>query len=59
MLPFGTPREVRGQVLSRIRIFSVNGGFVFNAVYNLQAKTPVVNVATMMDAVREYNEKGY
>jgi hypothetical protein len=30
VLPFGTPEEVGEQVLERCRIFSRNGGFVFN-----------------------------
>jgi len=52
-LPFGTPREVREEVLERCRIFSPGGGFVFNAIHNVQALTPVENVVAMIDAVRE------
>ena len=55
VLPFGTPAQVREQVLERCRIFSRGGGFVFNAVHNVQANTPVKNVAAMLDAVREFN----
>ncbi len=55
VLPFGTPREVRAQVLERCGIFSGNGGFVFNAIHNVQAQTPVENIAAMIDAVREFN----
>ena len=54
-LPFGTPEEVREQVLERCRIFSVNGGFVFNAIHNVQANTPVKNIVAMIDAVHEFN----
>ena len=54
-LPFGTPEEVRKQVMSRCEIFGRNGGFVFNAIHNVQAKTPIENVVTMLEAVREYN----
>ncbi|MEO8410484.1 MAG: uroporphyrinogen decarboxylase family protein, partial [Propionivibrio sp.] len=35
VLPFGTPQEVRDQVLERCRIFSPGGGFVFNAIHNV------------------------
>lgn len=55
VLPFGTPQEVREQVLSRCRVFSQNGGYVFNAVHNVQALTPVENIVAMVDAVREFN----
>lgn len=55
VLPFGTPGEVRAQVLERCKIFSRAGGFVFNAIHNVQAKTPVENIVAMLDAVREFN----
>ena len=54
-LPFGTPEEVRRQVLERCKIFSRNGGFVFNSIHNVQARTPVENIVAMLDAVREFN----
>jgi hypothetical protein len=55
VLPFGTPADVRRQVLERCAIFSAGGGFVFTAVHNLQAGTPVENIAAMFDAVKEFN----
>jgi hypothetical protein len=57
-LPFGTPEEVRSQVLERCRVFAGSGGFVFNAIHNIQARTPVANVVAMVDAVHEFNAAG-
>ena len=37
VLPFGTPAEVREQVLERCRVFAPGGGFVFNTIHNIQA----------------------
>ncbi len=54
-LPFGTPEEVRQQVLRRCEIFAPGGGFVFNAIHNVQALTPVENILAMIDAVHEFN----
>jgi hypothetical protein len=54
-LPFGTPQEVREEVLTRCEIFSKGGGFVFNTIHNVQANTPVENVVAMLEAVNEYN----
>jgi uroporphyrinogen-III decarboxylase len=54
-LPFGTPQEVREEVLERCRVFADGGGFVFNTIHNIQAGTPVENIAAMMDAVSEFN----
>lgn len=54
-LPFGTAEEVREQVLERCEIFSRNGGFVFDAIHNVQANTPVANVVAMLEAVKSFN----
>jgi len=54
-LPFGTPEDVRREVLERCEIFAPGGGFVFNTIHNVQAGTPVANVVAMLDAVREFN----
>ena len=54
---FGTPGEVREQVLQRCEIFSPGGGFVFNAVHNIQANTPLENIVAMVEAVKEFNGK--
>jgi uroporphyrinogen-III decarboxylase len=56
VLPFGTPGEVRAQVLERCQIFSQGGGYVFNAIHNVQARTPVANIVAMIDAVRVFNQ---
>ena len=54
-LPFGSPEEVRKQVLERCEVFGAGGGFVFNSIHNLQAGTPAANIVAMFDAVREFN----
>ena len=54
-MPFGTPEEVREQVLERCEIFSRDGGFVFDSIHNLQALSPVENMVAMIDAVKEFN----
>jgi len=55
VLPFGTPAEVREQVLHRLEVFSRGGGYVFNPIHNVQARTPVENIVAMVDAVHEFN----
>ncbi|MCX6625774.1 MAG: methyltransferase, partial [Acidobacteria bacterium] len=56
VLPFGTVEEVRRQVLRRCEIFAPGGGFVFNAIHNIQAGTPVANIVAMIDAVHEMKQ---
>ena len=55
ILPFGTAAEVREQVLCRCETFAPGGGFVFNSIHNVQARTPVENIVAMIDAVHEFN----
>jgi len=50
-LPFGTPQEVYDQVRQRINIFGAGGGFVFNTIHNVQAKTPLDNVLALVRAL--------
>ncbi len=54
-LPFGTPAQVREEVLTRCEIFAKGGGFVFNTIHNVQACTPLENLEAMFDAVAEFN----
>ncbi len=53
-LPFGTPDEVKKEVTERLEIFTRDGGYVFDAIHNVQAKTPIENMAAMFDAVRKF-----
>jgi hypothetical protein len=57
VLPFGTPAEVREQVVRRCEVFALGGGFVFNTVHNIQARTPVANIAAMVEALRDFNAR--
>ena len=56
-LPFGSPDEVRSQVRNRCEVFAQDGGFVFNAIHNVQAKCPIENIVAMLETVREFNNK--
>jgi hypothetical protein len=53
-LPFGTPEQVREEVRQRLAIFGPGGGFIFNPVHNVQARTPVENLLAMYETVRQY-----
>jgi hypothetical protein len=54
-LAFGTPEEVRAQVLERCEVLGRDGGFVFNSVHNIQANVPIANIVAMFEAVNEHN----
>ncbi len=55
VLPFGTPEEVEEQVLKHCEIFSMNGGFVFNTVHNIQATVPIKNIIAMLNGLRKFH----
>lgn len=55
VLPFGTPDEVRKQVRERLKVFSRDGGFVFNTIHNIVGKTPVENLIAMYETLQEFN----
>ena len=55
VLPFGTPEQVREQVLRRCEVFSKNGGFIFTSIHNIQAETPIENIVAMVDAVHQFS----
>lgn len=53
ILPNATPEEVRSHVLQECEILGKDGGFIFNAVHNIQANAPVGNVVAMIETLRE------
>ena len=53
-LPFGTPAEVAEEVEKRLKILSKGGGYIFNTIHNIQAKTPIENIVSMIDIVKNF-----
>ena len=53
-LPFGSTDDVRKEVQERIETFGPGGGFVFNAIHNVQAGVPTGNLMAMIEAFREH-----
>ena len=49
----GTPDEVYREVRERIDIFNQDGGFVFDAIHNIQGNTPIENMLAMFRAIKE------
>ncbi|HMK39648.1 MAG TPA: uroporphyrinogen decarboxylase family protein [Bacteroidota bacterium] len=53
-LPFGTPAEVAEEVKTRIAKFGPGGGFVFNAIHNVQAGVPIANLMALVETFDRY-----
>ncbi|MCX7425342.1 MAG: methyltransferase [Planctomycetia bacterium] len=52
-MAFGTPDDVYREVRERIEVFNDGGGFVFNAIHNIQGNVPIENVLAMFRALRD------
>jgi hypothetical protein len=52
-LAFGTPEQVYQEARERIGIFNEGGGYVFDAIHNIQGNTPIENVEALFRAVRD------
>jgi uroporphyrinogen decarboxylase len=53
-LAFGTPEEVRREVLDNLRILGEGGGYILAPCHNLQAISPPENVVAMYEAGYEH-----
>ena len=54
ILPYGTIEQVKEETRKQIEIFSKDGGFVFNAIHNVQYNVPIENFVAMIDTINEY-----
>jgi uroporphyrinogen decarboxylase len=53
-LPFGTPDDVRREVLQRMQAGKPGGGFIIGPAHNIQFDTPTENIIAMYEACLEY-----
>ena len=50
---YQTPEAVYREVRERIEIFNRDGGFVCNAIHNIQGNSPIENVLAMFEAIKD------
>jgi uroporphyrinogen decarboxylase len=48
-LPFGTPDDVRREVLDNLRILGAGGGYILAPCHNIQPVTPVANILALYE----------
>jgi uroporphyrinogen decarboxylase len=56
VLPYGTPDDVRREVELRICQMGKCGGYVVNAVHNIQPDVPPENIVAMFEHAREFGK---
>lgn len=54
VLPYRTTDEVKAEVRQRLKDLAPGGGYVLNAVHNLQPGVPVENIIALYEAGKEY-----
>jgi uroporphyrinogen-III decarboxylase len=52
-LPFGSPEDVREEVLARLRTTGAGGGLILSPTHHVQLDTPLENFWAMVNTVRE------
>jgi hypothetical protein len=56
VLPFGTPEQVRADVIRNTSILAKGGGMVFSTVHNIQANTPRENLLALYEAFAQVRD---
>ena len=52
-LPFGTPGQVKKEVLTRLQTIGKGGGLLIGPTHNLQLDTPLENFWAMIETIRQ------
>jgi uroporphyrinogen decarboxylase len=52
-LPFGSPGDVKDEVLTRLRTIGKGGGLIVGPTHHVQLDTPLPNFWAMVDAIRD------
>jgi len=52
-LPFGTPADVRAEVITRLKTIGGNGGLIIGPTHNLQLDTPIENFWAMVNTITQ------
>ncbi|MGB9593887.1 MAG: uroporphyrinogen decarboxylase family protein, partial [Anaerolineae bacterium] len=54
VLPYGSPQDVRDEVMRRIQDLGAGGGYVVASVHNVQDDVPPENILALADAAHEF-----
>lgn len=52
-LPFGTPEDVRGEILTRLKTIGRGGGLILGPTHHVQLDTPMENFWAMVNTITE------
>jgi uroporphyrinogen decarboxylase len=52
-LPFGSPQDVRNEVIQRLETIGKNGGLIIGPTHNVQLDTPLENFRAMVETIKD------
>jgi hypothetical protein len=52
-IPYGTPQDVRDEVVLRLKTIGRSGGLLIGPTHNLQLDTPLENFWAMLDTIKQ------
>ncbi len=52
-LPFGTPQQVKAEVITRLKTIGRDGGLLIGPTHNIQLDTPLQNFWAMVETIRQ------
>ncbi len=52
-LPFGTPEQVKAEVITRLKTIGREGGLIVGPTHNIQLDTPLENFWSMLETIRK------
>jgi len=52
-LPFGTPEQVKVEVITRLKTIGLGGGLIIGPTHNVQLDTPLENLWTLVETIRQ------
>ncbi|HDH07316.1 MAG TPA: uroporphyrinogen-III decarboxylase-like protein [Thermoproteales archaeon] len=58
-LPFGSPEEIKQEVIYNIRVLGRGGGYILAPCHNIQPNTPIRNILTMYETGYKYGWREY
>jgi uroporphyrinogen-III decarboxylase len=54
-LPFGTPAQVRAEVIERLKTLGKDGGLILGPTHHVQLDTPLENFWAMVNSITQTN----
>lgn len=54
IIPYGTPEEVKAEVIEKIKWLAPGGGYIISGGHNIQADVPPANIIALFDTAYKY-----